>query len=172
MQCSAAMDILFLMDGSYSVGKGSFERSKHFALKLCQALDIGADKVCVSVSFRTSSHLSKQFIWLRPRPGESRADSVWLHSSAGVCAGPARHQTRADEAHEEDLLQVCLSQQTRSWHSRYYHFDFHTTWAIELDKIDVLLIHLKSRELLNQWKVHTGSSWLKKTDIIESKIMK
>lgn len=46
MQCSAPMDILFLMDGSYSVGKGSFERSKHYAIKLCQALDIGPDKVC------------------------------------------------------------------------------------------------------------------------------
>ncbi|XP_008275797.1 von Willebrand factor A domain-containing protein 2 [Stegastes partitus] len=49
MQCSAAMDILFLMDGSYSVGKGSFERSKHYAIKLCQALDVGADKVRVGV---------------------------------------------------------------------------------------------------------------------------
>lgn len=47
MQCSAAMDVLFLMDGSYSVGKGSFERSKHYAIKLCQALDIGPDKVYV-----------------------------------------------------------------------------------------------------------------------------
>lgn len=46
MQCSTAMDVLFLMDGSYSVGKGSFERSKHYAVKLCQALDIGPDKVC------------------------------------------------------------------------------------------------------------------------------
>ncbi|KAL7372169.1 hypothetical protein ABVT39_011310 [Epinephelus coioides] len=49
MQCSAAMDILFLMDGSYSVGKGSFERSKHYAIKLCQALDIGPDKVRVGL---------------------------------------------------------------------------------------------------------------------------
>ncbi|XP_029932984.1 von Willebrand factor A domain-containing protein 2 [Myripristis murdjan] len=49
MKCSAAMDILFLMDGSYSVGKGSFERSKHYALKLCQALDIGPDKVRVGL---------------------------------------------------------------------------------------------------------------------------
>uniref|UniRef100_H3C0X8 von Willebrand factor A domain containing 2 n=1 Tax=Tetraodon nigroviridis TaxID=99883 RepID=H3C0X8_TETNG len=49
MQCSAAMDILFLMDGSYSVGKGSFERSKHYALKLCQALDIRPDKVRVGL---------------------------------------------------------------------------------------------------------------------------
>lgn len=47
MQCSAAMDVLFLLDGSYSVGKGSFERSKHYAIKLCQALDIGLDKVCI-----------------------------------------------------------------------------------------------------------------------------
>lgn len=51
MQCSAAMDILFLMDGSYSVGKGSFERSKHYAIKLCQALDIRPDKVCLRVLF-------------------------------------------------------------------------------------------------------------------------
>ncbi|XP_037610031.1 von Willebrand factor A domain-containing protein 2 [Sebastes umbrosus] len=49
MQCSAAMDILFLLDGSYSVGKGSFERSKHYAIKLCQALDIGPDKVRVGL---------------------------------------------------------------------------------------------------------------------------
>lgn len=45
------MDILFLMDGSYSVGKGSFERSKHYAIKLCQALDIGPDKVVISFFF-------------------------------------------------------------------------------------------------------------------------
>ncbi|CAK6974630.1 von Willebrand factor A domain-containing protein 2 [Scomber scombrus] len=49
MQCSAAMDILFLMDGSYSMGKGSFERSKHYAIKLCQALDIGPEKVRVGL---------------------------------------------------------------------------------------------------------------------------
>ncbi|XP_042364053.1 von Willebrand factor A domain-containing protein 2 [Plectropomus leopardus] len=49
MMCSAAMDILFLMDGSYSVGKGSFERCKHYAIKLCQALDIGPDKVRVGL---------------------------------------------------------------------------------------------------------------------------
>lgn len=46
MQCSAAMDILFLLDGSYSVGKGTFERSKHYAIKLCEALDVGSEKVC------------------------------------------------------------------------------------------------------------------------------
>lgn len=111
MQCSAAMDILFLMDGSYSVGKGSFERSKHYAIKLCQALDIGPDKVCVCAGFFlvSSSHLSQQLMWLDPRSGASRADSVWLHPSTGVRSGPAQHQTRADETHEEDLLQVCFS---------------------------------------------------------------
>ncbi|KAM3592799.1 uncharacterized protein V6R79_025391 [Siganus canaliculatus] len=69
MQCSAAMDILFLMDGSYSVGKGSFERSKHYAIKLCQALDIGPDKVRVGLiqfgstprlEFTLDSYTSKQ----------------------------------------------------------------------------------------------------------------
>ncbi|KAM6964673.1 von Willebrand factor A domain-containing protein 2 [Tautogolabrus adspersus] len=69
MQCSAAMDILFLMDGSYSVGKGSFERSKHYAIKLCQALDIGPDKVRVGLiqfgstprlEFALDSHATKQ----------------------------------------------------------------------------------------------------------------
>lgn len=54
------MDILFLMDGSYSVGKGSFERSKHYAIKLCQALDIRPDKVCVFLIVSISSHLSEQ----------------------------------------------------------------------------------------------------------------
>uniref|UniRef100_A0A673ALJ3 von Willebrand factor A domain containing 2 n=1 Tax=Sphaeramia orbicularis TaxID=375764 RepID=A0A673ALJ3_9TELE len=49
ISCSAAMDIIFFMDGSYSVGKGSFERSKHYAIKLCQALDIRPDKVRVGL---------------------------------------------------------------------------------------------------------------------------
>ncbi|XP_078497307.1 von Willebrand factor A domain-containing protein 2 [Lissotriton helveticus] len=49
MRCSAAVDILFLLDGSYSIGKGSFERSKHFATKLCDALDINPDRVKVGV---------------------------------------------------------------------------------------------------------------------------
>ncbi|KAK5850882.1 hypothetical protein PBY51_001720 [Eleginops maclovinus] len=58
MQCSAAMDILFLLDGSYSVGKGSFERSKHYAIKLCQALDIAPDKVRVGlIQFGSSPRL-------------------------------------------------------------------------------------------------------------------
>ncbi|XP_061564976.1 von Willebrand factor A domain-containing protein 2 [Cololabis saira] len=58
MQCSAAMDVLFLMDGSYSMGRGSFERSKHYAIKLSQALDIGMDKVRVGlVQFGSSPRL-------------------------------------------------------------------------------------------------------------------
>ncbi|XP_038614209.1 von Willebrand factor A domain-containing protein 2 [Tachyglossus aculeatus] len=47
MQCSAAVDILFLLDGSYSIGKGSFERAKYFVVKLCDALDINPDRVRV-----------------------------------------------------------------------------------------------------------------------------
>ncbi|XP_026171281.1 von Willebrand factor A domain-containing protein 2 isoform X2 [Mastacembelus armatus] len=58
MQCSAAIDVLFLMDGSYSVGKGSFERSKHYAIQLCQALDIRPDKVRVGlIQFGSSPRL-------------------------------------------------------------------------------------------------------------------
>ncbi|XP_043845157.1 von Willebrand factor A domain-containing protein 2 [Dromiciops gliroides] len=49
MQCSAALDVLFALDGSHSIGKGSFERSKHFAIKLCDALAISPDRVRVGV---------------------------------------------------------------------------------------------------------------------------
>ncbi|XP_061102929.1 von Willebrand factor A domain-containing protein 2-like [Conger conger] len=45
IQCSAAIDVLLLIDGSYSIGKGSFERSKHFAIKMVDALDINPDRV-------------------------------------------------------------------------------------------------------------------------------
>lgn len=62
MRCSAAMDILFLMDGSYSVGKGSFERSKHYAIKLCQALDIGPDKVSMPLGLHLSVFRSFFFL--------------------------------------------------------------------------------------------------------------
>ncbi|XP_040031824.2 von Willebrand factor A domain-containing protein 2 [Gasterosteus aculeatus] len=58
MKCSAAMDVLFLMDGSHSVGKGSFERAKHYAIQLCQALDVGPDKVRVGlIQFGSSPRL-------------------------------------------------------------------------------------------------------------------
>ncbi|XP_040291131.1 von Willebrand factor A domain-containing protein 2 [Bufo bufo] len=49
MFCSTPLDVLILLDGSNSVGKGSFERSKHFAVKLCDALDISAERVRVGV---------------------------------------------------------------------------------------------------------------------------
>lgn len=45
MWCSAAVDILFLIDGSHSIGKGSFERAKHFAITVCDALDINPERV-------------------------------------------------------------------------------------------------------------------------------
>ncbi|XP_058861153.1 von Willebrand factor A domain-containing protein 2-like isoform X4 [Acipenser ruthenus] len=49
IQCSAAIDVILLMDGSYSIGKGSFERSKHFASKVCDVLDINPDRVQIGV---------------------------------------------------------------------------------------------------------------------------
>ncbi|XP_007665886.2 von Willebrand factor A domain-containing protein 2 [Ornithorhynchus anatinus] len=58
MQCSAAVDILFLLDGSYSIGKGSFETAKYFVVKLCDALDINPDRVRVgAVQFSVASWL-------------------------------------------------------------------------------------------------------------------
>ncbi|XP_062928074.1 von Willebrand factor A domain-containing protein 2 [Mobula hypostoma] len=69
MQCSAAIDLLFLLDGSYSIGKGSFERSKHVAFKLCDALDINPGRVTVAaiqyssrpkVEFYLNSYLTKE----------------------------------------------------------------------------------------------------------------
>ncbi|XP_064344527.1 von Willebrand factor A domain-containing protein 2 isoform X2 [Camelus dromedarius] len=58
MWCSAAVDILFLIDGSHSVGKGSFERSKHFAITVCDALDINLRKVRVgAVQFSSAPRL-------------------------------------------------------------------------------------------------------------------
>ncbi|NWW86530.1 VWA2 protein, partial [Rhynochetos jubatus] len=58
MQCSASLDVLFLLDGSYSIGKGSFERSKHFAAKLCDVLDIHPGRVLVGmIQFSSTPHL-------------------------------------------------------------------------------------------------------------------
>lgn len=57
MWCSAAVDILFLMDGSHSVGKGSFERSKHFAITVCDALDINLKRVRASLVIFVLGHL-------------------------------------------------------------------------------------------------------------------
>ncbi|XP_044518519.1 von Willebrand factor A domain-containing protein 2 [Gracilinanus agilis] len=49
MQCSAALDVLFALDGSHSIGKGSFEKSKYFAIKMCDALAIYPDRVRVGI---------------------------------------------------------------------------------------------------------------------------
>ncbi|XP_029106075.1 von Willebrand factor A domain-containing protein 2 isoform X1 [Scleropages formosus] len=58
MRCSAPFDLLLLLDGSHSVGKGSFERCKHFAQKLVRALDVGPNKVRVgAVQFGSSPRL-------------------------------------------------------------------------------------------------------------------
>ncbi|XP_075830628.1 von Willebrand factor A domain-containing protein 2 isoform X1 [Microtus pennsylvanicus] len=58
MWCSAAVDVLFLLDGSHSVGKGSFERSKRFAMAVCDALDISPGRVRVgALQFGSTPHL-------------------------------------------------------------------------------------------------------------------
>ncbi|XP_054839070.1 von Willebrand factor A domain-containing protein 2 isoform X2 [Eublepharis macularius] len=58
MNCSAPVDILFMLDGSYSIGKGSFEKSKYLAMKLCNALDISPEKVRVgAMQFSSTPHL-------------------------------------------------------------------------------------------------------------------
>ncbi|XP_073774665.1 von Willebrand factor A domain-containing protein 2 [Danio rerio] len=86
MQCSAAMDILFVMDSSYSVGKGGFERSRHYMLKLCEALDVRQDKVRVGVvqfgstpklevsldSYKTKEELKKKLKKIHYRGGSTQ----------------------------------------------------------------------------------------------------
>eukprot|EP00075_Anas_platyrhynchos_P026645 XP_027315898.1 von Willebrand factor A domain-containing protein 2 isoform X2 [Anas platyrhynchos] len=49
------LDILFLLDGSSSVGSSGFNNSKHFAGKLCDALDIDPDRVHVGLIQFTST---------------------------------------------------------------------------------------------------------------------
>ena len=57
IQCFAAVDVLFLIDGSHSVGKGSFERSKHFAIMVCDALDINPERVSARLIIFVLGHL-------------------------------------------------------------------------------------------------------------------
>ncbi|XP_058044588.1 von Willebrand factor A domain-containing protein 2 isoform X2 [Ahaetulla prasina] len=58
MNCSAPVDILFLLDGSYSIGKASFERSKYLTIKLCDTLDISPEKVRVgAIQFSNTPRL-------------------------------------------------------------------------------------------------------------------
>ncbi|PWA21619.1 hypothetical protein CCH79_00003032 [Gambusia affinis] len=68
MQCSAVIDILFLMDGSYSIGKGTFERAKHYAVKLCEALNIASNKFSLD-SFSTKQELKKHLKKISYRGG-------------------------------------------------------------------------------------------------------
>ncbi|XP_040479735.1 von Willebrand factor A domain-containing protein 2 [Ursus maritimus] len=64
IQCSAAVDVLFLIDGSHSVGKGSFERSKHFAIMVCDALDINPERVRVgALQFSSAPRLEFPLDW-------------------------------------------------------------------------------------------------------------
>ncbi|XP_053307201.1 von Willebrand factor A domain-containing protein 2 [Spea bombifrons] len=70
MRCSAALDVLILLDGSNSVGKGSFERSKHFASRLCDVLDVGGNQVRVGVV----QYSSAPQLELRLDSGLSRED--------------------------------------------------------------------------------------------------
>lgn len=62
-----------------------------------------------SFPFFLSPVCQSSLMWLCPRSGAGRLDSVWFHPSAGVRPGLAHHQTGAEEGHEEGLLQVCLS---------------------------------------------------------------
>ncbi|XP_016517382.1 von Willebrand factor A domain-containing protein 2 isoform X2 [Poecilia formosa] len=86
MQCSAVLDVLFLMDGSYSIGKGTFERAKHYAVKLCEALNVASDKVRVGLiqfgsvprlefsldSFSTKQELKKHLKKISYRGGSTQ----------------------------------------------------------------------------------------------------
>lgn len=90
MWCSAAIDVLFLLDGSHSVGKGSFERSKHFAMAICDALDISPGRVSTSrsclvsvVSSDRDSALGKRMNQLSVGCGGLRGK--WKHG--GIDAG-------------------------------------------------------------------------------------
>ncbi|XP_006880224.1 PREDICTED: von Willebrand factor A domain-containing protein 2 [Elephantulus edwardii] len=68
MQCSAALDVLFLLDGSHSVGKRSFERSKHFAGLVCDALDVSPERVRVgAIQFSSAPHLEFPLDWFSTR---------------------------------------------------------------------------------------------------------
>ncbi|XP_015276987.1 PREDICTED: von Willebrand factor A domain-containing protein 2 [Gekko japonicus] len=102
MNCSAPVDILFLLDGTYSIGKGSFERSKYLAMKLCDALDISPEKVRVgAIQFSNTPHLEfpldvyftkqeikdrlKKIMFKGGRTETSRALKFILHK--GFCGG-------------------------------------------------------------------------------------
>ncbi|KAM6184775.1 von Willebrand factor A domain-containing protein 2 [Rhynchocyon petersi] len=64
MRCSATVDVLFLLDGSHSVGKRSFETAKRFAIMVCDALDISPERVRVGAfQFSSVPHLEFPLGW-------------------------------------------------------------------------------------------------------------
>lgn len=130
MQCSTAMDILFVMDSSYSVGKGGFERSRHYVLKLCEALDVSKDKVrlhklrlrekfsqnwkiaIIYLPMCNFNRLCYNYVGLFVLfklhslfwAGESWRDSVWFHTQAGNQSRLLQEQRGAEEKDEENPL--------------------------------------------------------------------
>lgn len=96
MWCSAAVDILFLLDGSHSVGKGSFERSKHFAMTVCDALDISPGRVSTRVLFGVCGfkrqrlsfrQKNESIVGCRGLKGKSKRGGVMLGSRGSAKAG-------------------------------------------------------------------------------------
>lgn len=73
--CSAAVDVLFLIDGSHSIGKGSFERAKHFAITVCAALDINPERVSASLAV---SVFRMYLVASDRNPVSSRRGHYWL----------------------------------------------------------------------------------------------
>lgn len=121
MQCSAAMDVLFLLDGSYSVGKGSFERSKHYAIKLCQALDIGPDKVRIllSISLFSFSCVSV-IIDATPPFDQVRVGLIQFGSTPRLEFGLDSHTTKQElKKHMKKVSYRCVSPQMNNvWGSK------------------------------------------------------
>ncbi|MBN3300660.1 VWA2 protein, partial [Amia calva] len=86
IQCSAAVDILLLMDGSYSIGKGSFERSKYFAMKMVDALDINPDRVRIGVIQYSSKPKLEFALNVYPTKEEAKEGIGSIHFRGGSTA--------------------------------------------------------------------------------------
>lgn len=90
--------------------------------------------LCACLFFRTSSHPA-----VRLTPPSFRCESGWF--SLGPFPAWSLHWTCTPPNQSwwgtwrRSLTGLFLSQQT---HSSYYHFDFHTTEVIELDKTDAI----------------------------------
>ncbi|KAM9188444.1 LOW QUALITY PROTEIN: von Willebrand factor A domain-containing protein 2 [Mergus octosetaceus] len=97
IQCSAAVDILFLLDGSYSIGRNDFNGSKYFAGKLCDALDIDPDRVRVGliqfsstprIEFPLDSYQNKQEVEERIQSTRFRGGSKKIEQALKIlCKG-------------------------------------------------------------------------------------